>query len=87
MSKSVTQSEEEIKQRLINCLKDIEWDITQGKIDTVMTKLEEAQKLTQEWGEKNIVITKPTWKFPTVTQRISIQPVLEAKERRERVFR
>jgi hypothetical protein len=49
----VTQSEEEIKQRLINCLKDIEWDITQGKIDTVMTKLEEAQKLTQEWGKKH----------------------------------
>jgi len=40
----VTQSEEEIKQRLIDCLKDIEWDIMQGKIDTVMTKLEEAMK-------------------------------------------
>jgi len=52
LSKSVTQSEEEIKQRLINCLKDIEWDIMQGKIDTVMTKLDGAQKLTQEWGEK-----------------------------------
>jgi uncharacterized protein YlzI (FlbEa/FlbD family) len=50
----VTQSEEEIKQRIIDCLKDIEWDIMQGKIDTVMTKLEEAQKLIQEWGEKKI---------------------------------
>ena len=50
MSKSVTQSEEKIKQRIIDCLKDIEWDIMQGKIDTVMTKLEEAQKLTREWG-------------------------------------
>jgi hypothetical protein len=48
----VTQSEEEMKQRLINCLKDIEWDIMQGKIDTVMTKLERAQKLAQEWGAK-----------------------------------
>jgi hypothetical protein len=46
----VTQSEEEIKQRIIDCLKDIEWDIMQGKIDTVMTKLEEAQKLAQKWG-------------------------------------
>jgi hypothetical protein len=54
LSKSVTQSEEETKQRIINCLKNIEWDIMQGKIDTVMTKLEEAQKLTQEWGEKKI---------------------------------
>jgi len=54
LSKSVTQSEEEIKQRIIDCLKDIEWDIMQGKIDTVMTKLEEAQKLIQEWGEKKI---------------------------------
>ena len=52
MSKSVTQSEEEIKQRLIDCLKDIEWDIMQGKIDAVMTKLEEAQKLTREWSKK-----------------------------------
>jgi hypothetical protein len=50
----VTQSEEEIKQRIIDCLKNIEWDIMQGKIDTVMAKLEEAQKLTQEWGEKKI---------------------------------
>ena len=48
MFKSVTQSEEEIEQRIIDCLKDIEWDIMQGKIDTVMTKLEEAQKLTRE---------------------------------------
>jgi hypothetical protein len=50
LSKSVTQSEEEIKQRIIDCLKDIKWDIMQGKIDAVMTKLEEAQKLTREWG-------------------------------------
>jgi uncharacterized protein YlzI (FlbEa/FlbD family) len=50
----VTESEEEIKQRIIDCLKDIEWDIMQGKIDTVMTKLEEAQKLAQEWREKKI---------------------------------
>ena len=49
MSKSVIQSEEKIKQRIINCLKDIEWDIIQGKIDAVMAKLEEAQKLTREW--------------------------------------
>lgn len=54
MSKSVKQSEEEIKQRIIDCLKDIELDIMQGKIDTVMTKLEEAQKLTREWGVKKI---------------------------------
>jgi hypothetical protein len=52
LSKSVTQSEEEIKQRIIDCLKNIEWDIMQGKIDTAVTKLEEAQKLTQEWGVK-----------------------------------
>ena len=50
MSKTVIQSEEKIKQRMIDCLKDIEWDIMQGKIDAVMTKLEEAQKLTREWG-------------------------------------
>lgn len=50
MPKSVIQSEEEIKQRIIDCLKDIKWDIMQGKIDAVMTKLEEAQKLTREWG-------------------------------------
>jgi hypothetical protein len=49
LSKGVKQSEEEIKQRLIDCLKDIHWDILQGKIDIVMTKLEEAQKLTREW--------------------------------------
>ena len=54
MSKSVTQSEEETKQRIIDCLKGIEWDILQGKIDTVMMKLEEAQKLTREWGVKKI---------------------------------
>ena len=50
MSKSVTQSEEAMKQMIIDSLKDIEWDIMQGKIDAVMTKLEEAQKLTREWG-------------------------------------
>ena len=54
MSKSVTHSEEKIKQRIIDCLKDIKWDIMQGKIDDVMTKLEEAQKLTREWGVKKI---------------------------------
>ena len=54
MSKNVTQAEEEIKQRIINCLRDIEWDIMQGKIDAVVTKLEEAQKLTREWGAKKI---------------------------------
>jgi hypothetical protein len=52
LSKSVRQSEEEIKQRIIGGLRDIEWDIMQGKIDVVMKKLEEAQKLTQEWGVK-----------------------------------
>ena len=52
MSKSVIQSEEKIKQRIVDCLKDIEWDILQGKIDAVMTKLEEAHKLVQEWSEK-----------------------------------
>ena len=54
MSKSVTQSEEEIKQRIIDCLRDIEWDIIQGKTDAVMTKLEEAQKLTREWEVQKI---------------------------------
>ena len=49
MSKSVTKSEEEIKQMIIDSLKDIEWDIMQGKTDAVMTKLEEAQKLALEW--------------------------------------
>jgi hypothetical protein len=48
----VIQSEEKIKQRLIYCLKNIEWDIIQGEIDVVMTKLEKASKLTQEWKEK-----------------------------------
>jgi hypothetical protein len=48
----VIQPEEKIKQRIIYCLKDIEWDIIQGKNDDVMTKLEEAHKLAQEWGEK-----------------------------------
>jgi len=59
LSKSVTQSEEEIKQRIIDCLKDIEWDIMQGKIDAVMTKLEEAQKLTREWGVKKYNSVSP----------------------------
>jgi hypothetical protein len=54
LSKSVIQSEEKIKQRIIDCLKDIEWDIIQGKIDAVMTKLEEAQKLTREWEVQKI---------------------------------
>jgi hypothetical protein len=45
----VIQSEEKTKQMIIDSLKDIKWDITQGKIDAVMTKLEEAQKLTREW--------------------------------------
>ena len=54
MSKSLIQSEEKIKQRIIDCLKDVEWDILQGKIDSVMTKLEEARKLAQEWREKKI---------------------------------
>jgi hypothetical protein len=45
----VTQSEEKIKQMIIDSLRDIEWDIMQGKTDAVMTKLEEAQKLTREW--------------------------------------
>ena len=49
MSKSVTKSEEKIEQMIIDSLKDIEWDIMQGKTDAVMTKLEEAQKLTREW--------------------------------------
>jgi hypothetical protein len=49
LSKSVTQSEEKIKQMIIDSLRDIEWDIMQGKTDAVMTKLEEAQKLTREW--------------------------------------
>ena len=49
MSKSVTQPEEKTKQMIIDSLKDIEWDIMQGKTDDVMTKLEEAQKLTREW--------------------------------------
>jgi hypothetical protein len=52
LSKSLIQSEEKIKQRITDCLKDIEWDIIQGKIDDVMMKLEEAHKLAQEWGEK-----------------------------------
>jgi hypothetical protein len=41
----VTQSEEKIKQMIIDSLKDIEWDIMQGKTDDVMTKLEEARNL------------------------------------------
>jgi hypothetical protein len=49
MSKSAIRSEENIKQMIIDSLKDIEWDVMQGKTDAVMTKLEEAQKLTREW--------------------------------------
>ena len=49
MSKGVAQSEERTKQMIIDRLRDIEWDIMQGKTDVVMTKLEEAQKLTREW--------------------------------------
>jgi hypothetical protein len=60
LSKSVTQSEEEMKQRIIDCLRDIEWDIMQGKIDTVMKKLEEAQKLTREWGETKYGSASPS---------------------------
>jgi hypothetical protein len=52
LSKNVIPSEEKIKQSIIDCLKDIEWDIMQGKNDLVMKKLEEAHKLVQEWGEK-----------------------------------
>jgi hypothetical protein len=54
LSKSVTKSEKNIKQMIIDSLKDIEWDIMQGKTDAVMTKLEEAHRLAQEWGEKKI---------------------------------
>jgi hypothetical protein len=49
LSKSVAQSEERTKQMIIDSLRDIEWDIMQGKTDIVMTKLEEAQKLAREW--------------------------------------
>jgi hypothetical protein len=49
LSKGVAQSEERTKQMIIDSLRDIEWDIMQGKTDAVMTKLEEAQKLTREW--------------------------------------
>jgi hypothetical protein len=49
LSKSVTQTEERTKQMIIDSLRDIEWDIMQGKTDIVMTKLEEAHKLVQEW--------------------------------------
>jgi hypothetical protein len=45
----VAQSEEKTKQMIIDCLRDIELDIMQGKTDDAMTKLEEAQKLTREW--------------------------------------
>jgi hypothetical protein len=48
----VTQSEENVKQTIIDSLKDIEWDIMLGKTDAVMTKLEKAQKLTREWRAK-----------------------------------
>jgi hypothetical protein len=49
LSKSVTQSEEAMKQMIIDSLKDIEWDVMQGKTDAVITKLEEALKLAREW--------------------------------------
>jgi hypothetical protein len=49
LSKSVTKSEEDIKQMIIDSLKDIEWDVMQGRTDAVMTKLKEAQKFTREW--------------------------------------
>ncbi len=49
MSKGVIQTEEKTKQIIIDSLKDIEWDIMLGKTDVVLTKLEEAQKLTREW--------------------------------------
>jgi hypothetical protein len=49
LSKGITQSEEKIKQNIIDSLKDIDWDIMLGKTDAVVTKLEEAQRLTQEW--------------------------------------
>jgi hypothetical protein len=45
----VTQSEEKLKQMIIDSLKDIEWDIMLGKTDDVITKLEEAQKLARVW--------------------------------------
>jgi len=48
----VIPSEEKIKQSIIDCLRNIEWDIMQGKNDVVMTKLKEAHKLVQEWGKK-----------------------------------
>jgi hypothetical protein len=43
LSKSVIESEEKTKQMIIDSLKDIEWNVIQGKTDAVMTKLEEAQ--------------------------------------------
>jgi hypothetical protein len=52
LSTGVTQSDEEIKQRIVDYLKDIEWDILQGKIDALIMKLEEAQKLAREWASK-----------------------------------
>jgi len=45
----VTKSEEDIEQMIIDSLKDIEWDVMQGRTDAVMTKLEKARKLTREW--------------------------------------
>jgi hypothetical protein len=50
LSKSVTQPEEKTKQMIIESLKEIEWDIMQGKTDDVITKLEEAQKLARSLG-------------------------------------
>jgi hypothetical protein len=58
MSKSVTRSGENIKQMIIDSLKDIEWDVMQGKTDAVMAKLEEAQKLTRGMdSKKNIELS------------------------------
>jgi hypothetical protein len=49
LSKSAIQSEEKTKQMIIDSLRDIGWDIIQGKMDVVMTKLEKAHELTREW--------------------------------------
>jgi len=54
LSKSKIQSQETSRQMIIDCLKDVEWDIIQEKIDAVITKLEEAQKLAQECRDKKI---------------------------------
>jgi len=59
LSKSVTQSEEKIKQIIIDSLKNIEWDIMLGKTDVVMTKLEEAQKLHVNGEQEKHNIASP----------------------------